>query len=1080
MDDYQDGADRLTSAMCRGADGGCEAALSFFAFLALAFALPAYATNHEVEIGEIMAGANGQGDIQFIEMRPQANGQNLWGPQFGETEGRAMLVFFDGSGAETGRFKFPVNAPDSFSVLIATQGFIDAGFGTPDFIVPPSLSANSGKVCFKGNPDNPNRFDVNRCLSYGGFTGDTEGFGPPAPALPVTGTQSLDSILPGGGRVNADFALTSTPSPRNGQDLPDVVGDAGRGQSLFTTETFGGNGRTCASCHVPARNLGLPPDDIQSRLAGIDASFDPLFIAEPGFNLNTLTLVSAATPGDLSGVITGTTGRGKVLTKVSATEYLIYGGIPPSELSGTVTDGANSAEVSSVVAGNLDELEEPARMRTSSDPAFPEGRGLILENIDGFANLPVFRKSPHLQNLIHTGPFGLSNDIPSLTDIVDSNGDVLEEGFVTRAVKQHFPRRIERAPGIDFRLPTRQEQADMAAFMFSADVPAGSGAEQFNVDLFATTSAQRSGRAAFFNNTNSPGAGRCIQCHGPPVFAGPAFNTGVTEQTINVSADNLPPEPAAGGRPSTRAFGTPSLFNVANNGPFFHDNSVPSLAGVLDFYTSATFSNSPAALQFGINLNLTAGQKSDLVKFMEALAVRPYTVTPTPDVTTPLVFLAQDPGAGPTASQQVTITNPGPAAVAFSGCDLTGPNPADFVIVSCTPGAIAAGASRDIGVAFDPGATGFRSAVLELLADLPTGIGLVGSQPTVRFALSSSSVLEGGDATVTAQLSEPSTVAVTVPFSLVAPATATATQDFNLSASPLTIPAGQTSASITVSTISDLIVEEDETAAIRIGTPLNALRGTPFTHTVTITDDDTLAFSLVDRTGVEPNTALISDAVTIGPIEADATVRVTGGLYSIDCDGNFLATDGIISNGQTVCVRHTSSASFSTSTNSVLTVRLGVRSFSDTFTSTTRTGDSTPDLFAFTDQTGVELSAFVVSDAQTLSGFEVAGISVSGGAYSVNGGAFKFTAGTVTNGDSVRVRQVSSSAFATQSNTVLTVGGVSDTFTSTTREAPPSGGGGGGMGFSVLALLLAMAGGRRNRHSFKVPLRGIRPWLRGE
>jgi hypothetical protein len=1061
MDSDRDGADRLTSAL--------RAVLPFLAFLGLAFTPPVSATNHLVEIGEIMAGANGQSDIQFIEMRPQAFGQNQWGPQFGETESRAMLVFFNASGVETGRFKFPFNAPDALSVLIATQGFKDAGFGTPDFIIPPLLSANSGKVCFKENPNNP-VFDINICLSYGGFTGDTETdtagqpFGPPAPALPITGTQSLASLAPGGGHDNADFVLTSTPSPLNGQNVQGVVGDAGRGQVLFTTEAFDGNGRTCASCHVLTRNLGLPPDDIQSRFAGIDVTFDPLFIAEPGFNLNTLTLASAATPGDLSGVITGTTGRGKVLTKVSATEYLIYGGIPPSELSGTVTDGANSAVVSSVVAGNLDELEDPARMRTSGDPAFPDGRGLILENIDGFANLPVFRKSPHLQNLIHTGPYGFSNNISSLTDIVDSNGNVLEEGFATGAVKQHFPRRIERALGIDFRLPTRQEQADMAAFMVSAGVPAGSGAAQFNVDLFATTSAQRAGRAAFFNNTNTPGAGRCIQCHEPPVFAGPAFNTGVTEQAINVSTDNLPPEPAAGGRPSTRAFGTPSLFNVAANGPFFHDNSVPDLAGVMDFFTSPTFSNSPAALQFGINLNLTAGQKSDLVKFMEALAVRPYTVTPTPNVTTPLVFLTQDPGAGPTPSQQVTITNPGPAAVAFAGCELTGTNPADFVIVSCPPGAIAAGTSRNIDVAFDPDAAGFRSAVLELLADLPSGIGLVGSQPTVNFALSSSSVLEGGVATVTAQLSEPTTLAVTVPFSLVAPTTATAAQDFNLTASPLTIPAGQTSASITVSTVNELIVEDDETVTIRIGTPINAVRGSPFTHTVTITDDDTLVFSFVDGTGVEPNTARTSNAVTIGPIEVDATVSVIGGSYSIGCTGNFVTTDGTLGDGQAICVRHVSSANFSTPTNTVLTVALAVRSFSDTFTSTTRAGDSTPDAFMFTDQSDVEPSTPVVSNAQTITGIELAAISVSGGQYSVNNGAFTATPGAVINGDSVRVRHTSSSAFTTPTNTVLTVGGVSDTFTSTTRAAK-SGGGGGGMGSSVLALLLlALAGRRSHRH----------------
>src|SRR5712692_9979843 len=68
------------------------------------------ATNDETHIAEIMAGANGNSKIQFIVVRQEGSG-NLWGPQFGETQSRAMLVFFDATGRETGNFKFPSNAP---------------------------------------------------------------------------------------------------------------------------------------------------------------------------------------------------------------------------------------------------------------------------------------------------------------------------------------------------------------------------------------------------------------------------------------------------------------------------------------------------------------------------------------------------------------------------------------------------------------------------------------------------------------------------------------------------------------------------------------------------------------------------------------------------------------------------------------------------------------------------------------------------------------------------------------------------------------------------------------------------------
>ena len=61
-----------------------------------------------------------------------------------------------------------------------------------------------------------------------------------------------------------------------------------------------------------------------------------------------------------------------------------------------------------------------------------------------------------------------------------------------------------------------------------------------------------------------------------------------------------------------------------------------------------------------------------------------------------------------------------------------------------------------------------------------------------------------------------------------------------------------------------------------------------------------------------------------------------------------------------------------------------------------------------------------------------AAISVTGGEYAINGGSYTSDAGTVENGNTVTVRHTSSASFSTATNTVLTIGGVSDTFTSTT------------------------------------------------
>jgi hypothetical protein len=98
--------------------------------------------------------------------------------------------------------------------------------------------------------------------------------------------------------------------------------------------------------------------------------------------------------------------------------------------------------------------------------------------------------------------------------------------------------------------------------------------------------------------------------------------------------------------------------------------------------------------------------------------------------------------------------------------------------------------------------------------------------------------------------------------------------------------------------------------------------------------------------------------------------------------------------------------------------------------------DTTPDAFIFVDQTNVARSTVVPSAAITVAGINAASaISVTGGEYQINAGAWTTSAGTVTNGQTVSVRHTSSASSSTATNTVLTIGGVSDTFTTTTLPA---------------------------------------------
>ena len=92
------------------------------------------------------------------------------------------------------------------------------------------------------------------------------------------------------------------------------------------------------------------------------------------------------------------------------------------------------------------------------------------------------------------------------------------------------------------------------------------------------------------------------------------------------------------------------------------------------------------------------------------------------------------------------------------------------------------------------------------------------------------------------------------------------------------------------------------------------------------------AFSFTDQTNVSLSSTITSAAVTITGIDASITCSATGGTLDLNSDGTF-SSSRTVSNNDTIRARHTSSASNSTATNTV--VDCGTGPVSDTFTSTT-------------------------------------------------------------------------------------------------------------------------------------------------
>lgn len=101
--------------------------------------------------------------------------------------------------------------------------------------------------------------------------------------------------------------------------------------------------------------------------------------------------------------------------------------------------------------------------------------------------------------------------------------------------------------------------------------------------------------------------------------------------------------------------------------------------------------------------------------------------------------------------------------------------------------------------------------------------------------------------------------------------------------------------------------------------------------------------------------------------------------------------------------------------------------------------DLDPDAFAFTDQFAVASSAEVTSAPVRIEGITVpVTASVSNGSFSIDGGPFEATARDVRRGESIRVRHTAAAAAGVVTNTVLTVGPRSDTFTSVSANGADS------------------------------------------
>jgi cytochrome c peroxidase len=371
----------------------------------------------------------------------------------------------------------------------------------------------------------------------------------------------------------AEQAVTDTESTRQGlalasateiceEDPRVVLGlvslDVCVGAELFFRDDFGGNGRSCASCHPVANNYTIDPPFI----ATLPAS-DPLFVNE---------------------------------------QVPALAGLERSDLL------RNHA----LILENVDGLESPTTKFTMRSVPHCFSLGVSVT-----APLPPAPDGTTVPPLERTGWSG---------DGAPNNGGLRD--FQTGAVTQHYPKRLNRVPGVDFVLPTNDELDAIDAFTRTIG-------RSNELDL--TTVTLSDAGAAAGRTTFTSAAARCNGCHrnaGANVAAGfnRNFNTGVERARLaTLNSQGIPFDGGFGAGTTFNfdasgdgildsfgngGFNTAPLIEAADTGPFFHTNAFDTIEDAIGFYNSTAFNTSPVGTP---NINLNATEVANIGRFLRVL-----------------------------------------------------------------------------------------------------------------------------------------------------------------------------------------------------------------------------------------------------------------------------------------------------------------------------------------------------------------------------------------------------------------------------------------------------------------------------
>ncbi len=216
--------------------------------------------------------------------------------------------------------------------------------------------------------------------------------------------------------------------------------------------------------------------------------------------------------------------------------------------------------------------------------------------------------------------------------------------------------------------------------------------------------------------------------------------------------------------------------------------------------------------------------------------------------------------------------------VYFSTADGTASAPGDYRAqgrIEVTVPASETGATVAVPTLDDERVEGDESFTATIAAlDLPSGVSLAGEQATATIidndeatvSIIGGEAVEGEDVIFTVSLTRPLHTAVTVSFST-ADGTASAPEDYSAQdGTHVMIEAGESSAIMTVPTLDDTHIEEDETFTVTIAA-VSVPAGVTFDDsagTATIIDDDTERRSVLESTLALTGKGMLSNVADLG------------------------------------------------------------------------------------------------------------------------------------------------------------------------------------------------------------------------